>query len=108
MSSTLDHESPLVALSNDFAAAVERAGAATVAVQARHRVGSSGIHWRQGLIVTADHAVRRDDDITVTLTDGAQIDATLVGRDPDTDIALLRIEAPPGLSIAQFGSRWET
>jgi len=92
----------LTALSSDLANAVERAGASTVAVHARHRLGSTGVLWRSGIIVTADHAVRRDDDISVTLPDGANVDATLAGRDPDTDLAILRVEASPALALPQF------
>lgn len=94
MPEVIESESPLVHLSNDLAAAVERAGASTVAVHARHRVGSSGVLWRSGIVVTADHAVRRDDDISITLPNGANAAARLQGRDPDTDLAVLAVEAP--------------
>jgi S1-C subfamily serine protease len=103
MSSTLEQQGALLALSNDLADAVERAGACTIAVQARHRIGSSGILWRPGLIVTADHAVRRDDDIAVVLPSGEQARATLVGRDSDTDIAVLKIDNAAPSTTAQFG-----
>ncbi|MBV8367068.1 MAG: trypsin-like peptidase domain-containing protein [Candidatus Eremiobacteraeota bacterium] len=102
MSSTLEHSDSLLSISNDLADAVARAGAATVAVHARNRIGSSGIQWRSGLIVTADHAVRRDDDISVTLPNGTHVPATLAGRDSDTDIAVLRIEAGATLEAPQF------
>lgn len=87
--------SPLVALSNGIAAAVEQAGRFVVAVHARHRIPSSGIHWRPGLVVTADHSVKRDEEITVTLPDGKTAQAALAARDPASDIAVLRVE--PGL-----------
>ena len=82
----------LLSLSNDLAGAVERAGGATVAVNARQRMASSGIHWRQGVVVTADHTVERDEEITVTLANGKSMPATLAGRDPSTDLAVLRVE----------------
>src|SRR5918911_5358709 len=82
----------LLSLSNDLAGAVERAGRATVAVNARQRVPSSGVHWRQGIVVTADHTVERDEDITVTLPDGRTVPATLAGRDPGTDLAALKVQ----------------
>ena len=50
-------------LSNEFAAAAEQAGRSVVAVQARHRMSSSGIQWRKGVVVTADHAIRREEEI---------------------------------------------
>jgi S1-C subfamily serine protease len=82
----------LLSLSNDLAGAVERAGRATVAVNARQRVPSSGVHWRQGIVVTADHTIERDEDITVTLPDGRTVPATLAGRDPGTDLAVLKVQ----------------
>jgi S1-C subfamily serine protease len=51
------------------------------------------VHWRDGLVVTTEGTVKRVDGITVTLPDGARVEATLVGRDPGTDLALLRIPA---------------
>jgi len=84
-------------LSNGMAAAVERASAAVVAINARRHALVSGVHWRDGLIVTANHAVRREDDIATLLPDGRTAPATLVGRDPSTDLALLRLEG------ARFG-----
>lgn len=82
--------SALLALSNDLAAAVEQAGSAVVAVNARQRICSSGVHWRPGIVVTADETIKRSEDITVTLN-GRTIPVTLVGRDPSTDIAVLRL-----------------
>ncbi len=81
----------LLGLSNDLAGAVERAGKAIVAVNARQRVPSSGVLWRSGVVVTADHTVERDEEITVTLPDGRTVPATLAGRDPGTDVAVLKL-----------------
>ena len=84
----------LAQLSDDLADAVERAGAGTVTVNARRRMPASGIVWTaDGLIVTANHVVERDDDITIDLPDGRSVPATVVGRDQGSDIALLRSEA---------------
>ena len=83
----------LVALSNDLAGAVERGGRALVAVNARPRTPSSGVYWREGMVVTADHTVKRDEEITVTLPDGQTVPSTLAGRDPSTDVAVLAVEA---------------
>jgi len=63
----------------------------TVAVHS-HRSRSSGFIWRSGLIVTADEALSEEGEIAVTLAGGETIQATLAGRDPTTDIALLRID----------------
>jgi S1-C subfamily serine protease len=82
----------LVELSNAMAAAAEKAGASTVMVNARRRMPSSGIAYADNLVLTADHVVEREEGITVTLSDGTEISATLAGRDPGTDLALLRLE----------------
>lgn len=82
----------LISLSNDLAAAVETAGRFVVSIDARPRVASSGIHWRPGLIVTAMHTIRRQEEIRVTLPDGKRIAAELAGRDAGTDLALLKAE----------------
>jgi len=96
-------ENELVALSNELAGAVEQAGRAVVAVNARPRFASSGILWRPGVIVTAEHTIRRREEIAVTLPDGRGATATLAGRDAGTDIAVLKLaDAPP--TVATFGS----
>jgi len=61
MSSSSKEMSSALLVSNDLAAAVEQAGRAVVAVNARQRMPSSGIHWQQGVVVTADHTVKRDE-----------------------------------------------
>lgn len=85
----------LLALSDALASAVDRAALASVSVHARPRLPSTGVHWRDGLIVTTDGTIRRTEGITITLPDGRSIPATLKGRDPGTDLAVLAI--PPGL-----------
>ncbi|GAB4454053.1 MAG: trypsin-like peptidase domain-containing protein [Anaerolineales bacterium] len=82
---------PLADFSNALAAAVEKGGAYTVLVDARRRYPASGIAYAEDLILTADHVVTRDDDIKVTLPDGRTLDAVLAGRDPGSDLALLRL-----------------
>ena len=82
----------LAALSNEIAAAVELAGRNVVAVHARPRFSSSGVFWRPGAIVTAEHTVRREEEITVTLPDGTTVPAALAGTDPGTDLAVLKID----------------
>jgi len=83
----------LAALSNELAAAVERTGKSVVAVHARPRFSSSGVFWRPGIIVTAEHTIRREEEITVTLPDGSSAPATLAGSDSGTDVAVLKVEA---------------
>jgi serine protease DegQ len=81
----------LESLSNDLAGAVDRAGQSVVAIHARRRSPASGIHWRPGIIVAAHHTIQREEDITVSLADGSTVAATLAGRDPTTDLAVLKV-----------------
>ena len=80
----------LIEFSNALAQATERASASVVAVHTETRGSSSGIVWRPGVIVTSEHALRRDEEIQLTLPIGRVVPATLVGRDPSTDIAVLK------------------
>jgi S1-C subfamily serine protease len=84
----------LVELSNAMAAAAEKVGASTVMVNARRRLPATGIAYAADLVLTASHVVEREEGITVTLNDGNEIAASLAGRDPGTDLALLRLERP--------------
>ncbi len=81
----------LTDISEQLADAVSTAGASVVAVHGRPRLASTGVHWRDGVIVTTDATVKRTDDLSVTLPDGQRVTATLAGRDPGTDLAALRI-----------------
>ena len=85
-------QSSLVSLSNELAKLVEEFQSHVVAVHARAHYPSSGVHWRPGIVVTADHTVGREEDIQVTLPGGERVDATLAGRDSGTDIAVLKVE----------------
>jgi len=62
-----------------------------VAIHARRRIPASGVHWRQGVIVATNHTINRDENVTVTLPDGTTAPVTLAGRDPSTDLAVLRL-----------------
>ena len=57
----------LVELSDALADAAEKTGKATVLVNARRRMPASGIAYAADLILTADHVIEREEDITVTL-----------------------------------------
>jgi S1-C subfamily serine protease len=89
--------------SQELSAAADKAGSSVVTVRARHRLPSSGIHWRKGVIVTADHTVRREEDLSVLLPDGKRVTAKLAGRDPGTDLAVLQLDDEGSASIPQFG-----
>src|SRR5690348_15631723 len=82
----------LSSFSEGLAKVVETAGGSVVGVEAGRRARGTGVVWSaDGLIITAEHVVPHDDGIRVRLGDGQQIDAALVGRDPTTDIAVLRV-----------------
>jgi len=84
--------SALSELSSQLASAVETAANSVVSIHARKRIPSSGIVWRDGVIVSASHTVRRDDEIPVTLPNGDSTVANVAGRDSATDLIALRVE----------------
>lgn len=90
--------------SNDLAKLVGKVGPSVVRVEAGRRVPGSGTVWgAEGTIVTADHVIEREDDISIGLPDGKTAPATLVGRDPTTDVAVLRAQAA-GLVAPSWGA----
>ena len=82
----------LVELSDALADAAESAGKATVLVNARRRMPASGIAYAVDLVLTADHVIEREEDITVHLADGKEIHAKVAGRDAGSDLAVLKLE----------------
>ena len=89
-------------LSKELASAAEKVGPSVVTVHARHRLPSSGIHWRKGVIVTANHTIRREEDLSVLLHDGKRVAAKLAGRDPGTDVAILKLDEETSAGVPQF------
>ncbi|MFN2638354.1 MAG: S1C family serine protease, partial [Gemmatimonadaceae bacterium] len=85
------NQSALAELSAQLAAAVETAASSVVAIHARRRIPSSGIIWRDGIIVSASHTVKRDDEVPVALPNGDSATASVVGRDAGTDFIALRL-----------------
>ena len=82
----------LRAMADAMAAVVESAGQGVVQVNGRRRIPASGLVWSaEGVIVTANHVVRTE-DVKVALPDGDRLNATLIGRDPAIDLAVLRID----------------
>jgi S1-C subfamily serine protease len=80
-----------MSLSNALADAVERAAGYTVLVDARRRLPLSGVIFKPGLVLTADHGIEREEEIKVLLPGGEQVSAALAGRDRGSDLAVLRL-----------------
>ncbi len=94
MAETTQQPSTLSAFSDQLANVVERAARSIVTVSARPRMPATGILWRaeqETIVLTADHVVEREDDITITLPDKREVKAQLIGRDPSTDLVALRL-----------------
>jgi S1-C subfamily serine protease len=94
-----DKSSPLQALSGALSEIVAQAAPGIVAVHS-HRSHASGFIWRPDLIVTADEALAEEGEISVVLRGGDVVKATLAGRDPTTDVALLRVERTDAEPVA--------
>ncbi len=82
---------PLLAFSRQLQQLVSGAADATVSVQSHGRAVASGFIWKPGVVVTASDALEADDDISAVTGAGKSIRAELAGRDPTTDIAVLRL-----------------
>ncbi len=81
-------------LSEALVATVKQAAGAVVRVDGRRRGSSSGVVWSpDGTVVTASHGIELDDEVEVGLHSGETAAAELVGRDPSTDLAVLRVKA---------------
>src|ERR671922_1985043 len=89
-------------ISAALASVVEGAGTAIVRVEGRRRRPSSGmILAGDGLVIAANHAVERDEEIRVSFDGEETRSAELVGRDAGTDLALLRVEGGSGSAHAR-------
>jgi S1-C subfamily serine protease len=82
-------------LSEQLIAAVAQAAGSVVTVEGSRRLPVSGVLWRDGIIVTVDHGIKREEGLSVSLPDGKSVSASLVGRDPGTDLAVLKAETGP-------------
>ena len=88
----------LKSISDELAAAVAAAAPAIVSVDDGSRFTATGIVWSgDGVVVTTSHGVERDENLSVLLQKGSRHAATLVGRDDETDIAILHIDGAENL-----------
>ena len=69
-----------------------------------HGVGSGFVIDPSGLIVTNNHVVQNANSVKVKLSDGRAFDAKVLGTDPATDVALIKVDAPAALPAVPFGS----
>jgi serine protease DegQ len=89
----------LTAFSQSIADTIARVAPSIVRVEARGQQASSGVVFTDdGLVLTANHSVERDEAITVHTHDGRALEARLVGRDPSTDLAVLAVDRAAGLA----------
>ncbi|MGH2365782.1 MAG: S1C family serine protease [Chloroflexota bacterium] len=81
----------LSAFSGELADAVQRAAASLVTVYGRQRQPATGVAYAADVVLTADHVLERDEDLGIEAPDGRRIEARLAGRDPASDLAVLRV-----------------
>jgi S1-C subfamily serine protease len=97
--------STLIEFSHELANTVEKAGRAVVSVLEGGRAGVSGTVWRKGIGVTVAHTIQGLEELTVVLPSGEEMKASVTGRDPGTDIALLTLPADiPAAVVADDSS----
>jgi S1-C subfamily serine protease len=82
----------LAALSDGMADVVERIGPSVVRVNGRRRRPASGVVYAPDTVLTASHVLEREEDLTVGTGDGRTLPARFVGRDPSSDLAVLKVE----------------
>ncbi len=83
----------LPSFSDELAGLVRDSEEQIVRIEARRRLPASGVIWSEdGIILTANHVVRKDEGISIGLPDGESVSAELIGRDPSTDLAILNVD----------------
>lgn len=97
----------LTTFSDSLASLVKTSGAALVRVDDGTRLTATGLSWQPGVIVTTSHGTERDDELFVITHDGTRLPARLIGRDPETDLAALRIDATDLPTIAHTDEGFE-
>lgn len=67
-------------------------------------LGSGFVIDPSGIVVTNNHVIAEADEVKVRLNDGTTLDAEILGKDPKTDIAVLKVESDKPLPFVPFGS----
>ncbi|MFL5734125.1 MAG: S1C family serine protease [Chloroflexia bacterium] len=104
MDQSTNNSDVLGTLSNSLADAVERVGPSLVQVNGRQRQPASGVVFADELILTAEHVLEREEDLTIQTHDGRTLPAQFVGRDPSSDLAVLKV---PGLGLSPASAAGE-
>ena len=84
---------PLLQLSNDLSRLADAHGSSVARVEGSSHGASALVFSSDGVLIAPSHAIESDDGLKVTLADGRTLDATLVGRDHGSDLAVLRVDA---------------
>jgi S1-C subfamily serine protease len=109
--SPVHDESLLDAYSGAVVGALERVSPAVAFIEVEHKKsrrtahgsGSGFLFTPDGYLLTNSHVVHGSEDISVRLNDDTRYGADLVGNDPDSDLAVLRIGSPGALPFVEFG-----
>ena len=89
-----DQADLLVQFSNALATRAEAASNAVVAIRLAHGRHLTGMVWRSDIVVASEQSLPRKDDFELVGAGGSVVTAKLIGRDPSTNIAVLRLAAP--------------
>jgi S1-C subfamily serine protease len=85
-----DQTDPLGQFSNALAARADAAKSTVVAIRLAHERHVTGMVWQSGVVVTSEQALPRRDDFELVAPGGSILKATIAGRDPSTNVAILK------------------
>jgi S1-C subfamily serine protease len=98
-----DQPDPLVQFSNALAARVEAAKGSVVAIRLKHGRHLTGWLWRSDIVVASEQSLPRGDEFELVAPGGPIVTAKLTGRDPSTNIAILKLQAPLAAPLIAAG-----